>query len=403
MKRNEKSKKKEEKIPLQLQKYSPKRSHLEKCLKNEALTSKFVMKKKKLLFVVSNLGIGGGAEKSVALVAKGLKDFYDVEILTFYDFKEEYKCPVKRHSLGFNYSNSLVKKGFRLLFYFPYLVSGFLKRNKYDVVISNAEDANVTCLVSKKVFFDFNLWTVIRNDVFDKSHPYRRVNFLQKYADKRIVLTKALQSKCPFDSVVLENALDFNEIQIKRKEKIPREEQTLFNKKTILMIGRLSEQKNHLWFFEIFKKLKDVNLIIIGNGPLEKKLKQKAYKNIYFLGTKNNVYKYLNKCDVFVLPSLYEGMPRVLMEALACGCVCVANDCETGPRELLGVELTKELKRYKQTKYGYLVPFNNKGEFVKALNDALKHGKKIQPDTRFKLENITKKWTREINNHFGEK
>ena len=361
------------------------------------------MKKKKILFVVSNLKVGGGAEKSVSLISSGISKYYDVELLTFYDFDNEYPYDVKRHSFGFKYRQNIFAKGFRFLFIFPFLLRKFLKKNRYDLVVSNAEDANLVSLITKKFFYNFKLWTVIRNNIFDKKNVYYRFSFLQKYSDKIIVLTKALQSKCPFDSVVLENALDFNEIQIKRKEKIPREEQTLFNKKTILMIGRLSEQKNHLWFFEIFKKLKDVNLIIIGNGPLEKKLKQKAYKNIYFLGTKNNVYKYLNKCDVFVLPSLYEGMPRVLMEALACGCVCVANDCETGPRELLGVELTKELKRYKQTKYGYLVPFNNKGEFVKALNDALKHGKKIQPDTRFELENITKKWTREINNHFGEK
>ena len=400
MKRNEKSKKKEEKIPLQLQKYSPKRSHLEKCLKNEALTSKFVMKKKKLLFVVSNLGIGGGAEKSVALVAKGLKDFYDVEILTFYDFKEEYKCPVKRHSLGFNYSNSLVKKGFRLLFYFPYLVSGFLKRNKYDVVISNAEDANVTCLVSKKVFFDFNLWTVIRNDVFDKSHPYRRVNFLQKYADKRIVLTNELKKRCPYKSVVLRNAIDFDDVQRKKKEKIPEDERRLFEKKTIVMVGRLARQKNHAWFFDVFERLNraDVNLLIIGTGPMEKKLKEKVkdLNNVYFLGRKENVYKYLDKANVFVLPSLFEGMPRALMEALAVGCVSVANDCKTGVRELLDVPLDKRLKDYEKTKYGYLVPFNNKKKFIKALNDALDNGKRIKPDKRFSLEKVTKEWREEI-------
>ena len=357
------------------------------------------MGRKRILFVVSNLKVGGGAEKSVTMLTKGLKKHYDVELLTFYDFKEEYLCDVKRYSFNYKYSNSTIQKIQRLLFMFPLKLKRFLKTHKYDLVVSNAEDANVVSLICKKYFKNYKLWTVIRNDIFDKKHPYHKFNFLQKHADKRIVLTKALQQRASFKTTVLENAIEINEINKKKNEAVTGKEKDLFKKKTIVMVGRLAPQKNYSWFFDVFKEIKhDTNLLVIGNGPLEKELKEKAknQKNIHFLGTKTNVYKYLNKADVFVLPSLFEGMPRVLMEALACGCVCVANDCETGPRELLDVRLSKELKRYEKTKYGYLVPFNNKEEFVKALNDALEKGKRIEPDTRFELENITKKWVGEI-------
>jgi glycosyltransferase involved in cell wall biosynthesis len=125
-------------------------------------------------------------------------------------------------------------------------------------------------------------------------------------------------------------------------------------------------------------------------------LKKIAPTNVHFLGIKKNVFPYLKKTDVFALPSLYEGMPRVLMEALACGCTCVVNDFKTGSRELLDVGLNEELKTFRKTKYGYLVPFNNKEEFVKALNAALTKSKKIKPDTRYDLKKITEMWRVEI-------
>lgn len=350
----------------------------------------------KILFVVSNLKVGGGAEKSVVLLAKGLSKQYDVELLTFYDFPEEYKCPVKRHSFKSKYSRSTLMKALRLLFLFPLMLKKFLKKNKYDLVVSNAEDANVSCLISKKYFGDYKLWTVIRNNIFEKSHPYYKFNFLQKYADKRVVLTQELKEMAPFDCEVIPNALDLEEINSMKKEAV--KEKHLFKKKTILMVGRLAPQKNHKWFFDVFQELKDVNLLVIGSGPLENELKKyaKNIPNIHFLGVHKNVYAYMNKCSVLVLPSLYEGMPRVLMEALACGCVCVVNDFKSGARELLGVDLKEKLTNYKKAKYGYLVKFNNKKAFKQAIDKALRAKERVEPDSRFALERITDEWVREI-------
>ena len=354
--------------------------------------------KKKVLLVISNLGIGGGAEKSTTLLARGLKNYYDVELLTFYDFEQEYGHDVRRHSFGFKYSKNIFIKGLRFLLIFPFFLRRFLKKNRYDVVVSGGGDSNLVTSLTRGVFYkNFTLWLVIRADI--RNGIYKRLSFLYKHAEKIIVLTKALQKRIKYKSTVIENAIEVSEIS-RKNESIPEDEKKLFDKKTILMIGRLAEQKNHLWFFDVFKRLnrKDVNLLIIGSGPKEKELKEKAkdMSNVYFLGRKENVYKYLNNTSVFVLPSLFEGMPRALMEALAVGCVSVANDCQTGPRELLEVSLEKNLKSYEKTKYGYLVPFNNKKEFIKALNDALDNGKRIKPDKRFSLEKVTKEWREEI-------
>lgn len=331
-----------------------------------------------------------------------MKKEYDVSILTFYDFKREYEYYVKRHSFGYGYRKNFLVKTFYLLFWFPLKLRSFLSKNEYDLVVSNAGDANLVSLITKKYLKRFTLWTYIRKNIFHKTHPYYGFRNLHRHADKRITLTEALSRKLPFDAVSLPNTIDIEEV--KRLKDEPVEEEEIFEKKTILMIGRLAPQKNHKWFFDVFKTMdSDVNLLVICDGPLENELKEYAIgiENIYFLGRKNNVYKYLNKCDVFVLPSLFEGMPRVLMEALAVGSVSVVNDCETGPRELLGVGLDEKVTKVRKTKLGFLVPYNHKKEFKKAITKALKQNK-IKPDKRYAIKNVAKQWSKEMKSWYDD-
>lgn len=362
------------------------------------------MKRKKILFVVSSLKLGGGAEKSVTMLVKGLKKYYDIEVLTFYDFDNEYPCSVKRHSFNFKYKNSIIIKAFRFLFLFPLKVKRFLKEKKYDLVISNAEDANLVCIIAKKYFHKFKLWTVIRSNIFNKKNPYYKFRKIHKQTDHNIVLNEATKQEFPYKATIISNALDVDSVTHKKNEEI--KEKKLFEKKTILMVGRLVEVKNYEFAIDIFNemKLKDTNLVIIGTGPIEEELKKKAKNNpnIYFLGQKTNVYAYLNKTTIFLLASHYEGMPRVLMEALACGTLSIANDCKYGPRELLEYPLTKKLKRYEKTKYGYVVEYNNKEAMKSAIKDALEKTTrtKQKPDTRYDIKNIAIKWVKQIEGFF---
>lgn len=97
----------------------------------------------------------------------------------------------------------------------------------------------------------------------------------------------------------------------------------------LLFVGRLSEQKNLRNLILALQSL-PVGLDIYGSGPSEK-LKEFAELHgvaVNFLGSVNNsqlpdVY---NNYRYFVLPSLFEGMPKSLLEAMACGCVCVGTD-----------------------------------------------------------------------------
>lgn len=98
----------------------------------------------------------------------------------------------------------------------------------------------------------------------------------------------------------------------------------------IIFVGRLTEQKN---LFNLLKAISKTNLIvdIYGKGELESELKNVAARsglNVNFMGIVPNeqLPQVLNKYRYYILPSLYEGMPKTLLEALACGLVCIGTN-----------------------------------------------------------------------------
>ena len=148
----------------------------------------------------------------------------------------------------------------------------------------------------------------------------------------------------------------------------------------ILTAGRLNIEKGQWHLIRVFAQLRKkriCKLVICGVGPLKQSLKTLAEEleienDVYFLGWCSNVYKYMSKSTVFVLPSLAEAQPNVLIEAMICGCPVVAADCDFGPREVLDYG-----------KYGLLSTKLDAGNFdsVSPLSDA-------EQDMMKKVENI---------------
>ena len=106
----------------------------------------------------------------------------------------------------------------------------------------------------------------------------------------------------------------------------------------ICFIGRLVEPKNLFALLEAVKNL-DVELVIIGGGhlrePLEAKARDEGIK-VIFLGNRpyTELSVHLNRAELFILPSLYEGHPKTLLEAMACGRPVIGTDVP-GIRELI--------------------------------------------------------------------
>lgn len=113
-------------------------------------------------------------------------------------------------------------------------------------------------------------------------------------------------------------------------------------------VGRFEEQKNHLYLIEIMKafteKRDDVVLLLIGTGELETEVRRKVQeygleKQVQFLGLRKDVPELLKAMDLFLFPSLFEGLPLVLLEAQATGILSVVSSAVT-----CDVDLTKQMQ-----------------------------------------------------------
>ena len=148
----------------------------------------------------------------------------------------------------------------------------------------------------------------------------------------------------------------------KDKELDPR-----FKKNNIILVGRLTKQKNFKLIIDAYKKnenfMKKYQIFIFGDGELEKNLKTKV-KNyelenkIIFLGYKKNIYKYMANSKLFILTSLWEDPGFVLIEAAMNNLPILSSNCPHGPKEIIGND-----------EYGgYLFQSDNLASLSKKLN-----------------------------------
>ena len=158
---------------------------------------------------------------------------------------------------------------------------------------------------------------------------------------------------------IMTNAVDTEayefvpEIRVRKRKELDVED-----KLVIGIVGRLSEQKNYPFLFEAYKELlkkrNDTVLVIVGRGLEEEVIKERARQleieqNILFLGVRNDVPALLNAFDIFVLPSHYEGLPVVLIEAQANGLKQLVSNKVTDEMsitdliEFLPIENTEQL------------------------------------------------------------
>lgn len=111
----------------------------------------------------------------------------------------------------------------------------------------------------------------------------------------------------------------------------------------IIGVGRLSEQKDFPTLIKAFAQVrqhKPVRLIILGSGPDRRSLMALARDlavetDVAFLGFVSNPYAYMKQADVFVLSSKWEGLPNVLIEAMAVGTPVISTRCPSGAAEIL--------------------------------------------------------------------
>jgi glycosyltransferase involved in cell wall biosynthesis len=166
------------------------------------------------------------------------------------------------------------------------------------------------------------------------------VYFIEKIAYKtadRIIVTSQNDKQyiaykfkiLPSKINVISNYID---IHVFKPFNIPKE------KNRIIFVGRLEEQKNLSNLIEGIRNL-PVKLFIFGDGSLKEQLKNLAHQlnsDVEFMGNipNNRLPEELNKSEIFMLPSLYEGCPKALLEAMACALPCIATNVR-GIKEII--------------------------------------------------------------------
>tara|TARA_B100000787_G_C16120225_1_gene262324 strand:- start:370 stop:942 length:573 start_codon:yes stop_codon:yes gene_type:complete len=167
----------------------------------------------------------------------------------------------------------------------------------------------------------------------------------------------------------------------------------------IINIGRFTDQKDHLTLLRSINLIKNklpLKLIIIGKGKNKEKIMKYIYENKLHKIVKvknflNNPYPYIKKSDIFILSSIYEGLPNVLLETMSLNKFIISSNCPTGPYEILQGEkngLLFKVGNYKELSRKIIYYSGNKRKMQSKVKLAYKSLKRF--DYKFNLDKYYK-------------
>ena len=236
----------------------------------------------------------------------------------------------------------------------------YLRKERPDAVISAQAYANITAIAARKL-------SRVKTRLLVSERVATKQALEQEPRSKRLVISRLMKTLYGSADIVGTNSQEganalaeflnweeqrvqsiynpVNRPQIHELSHEPLNHEWLDQRTgpVILAAGRLTPQKDFqtlLNALAVVNKSLECRLIILGDGPERDRLKSHATElGISHLvdlhSSVSNPYSYMKAADLFVLPSRYEGMPNVLIEAQVCRTPIVSTACETGPTELL--------------------------------------------------------------------
>ena len=191
---------------------------------------------------------------------------------------------------------------------------------------------------------------------------------------------------------VLPNAIDLKRFKFDCKSRSDlREEFNIKDNFVIGHIGHFTEQKNHVFlidiFYEFHKKYPNSKLLLLSDGPLYETIQNKVHslrleKDVIFAGRRSDAYKIYNAFDVFVLPSLWEGLPLVALEAQANGLPVIMADTVTTDAictsKVFTISLSEDTKKWVDTISSVLLEDDR--ENYDTLSEMTNHGFNIEKE-----------------------
>lgn len=346
---------------------------------------------KKIKFLLLHLGYGG-IETATINSANALSELYDVEIVSLYNLesnqtfklsdkvkikylydggpnKKEFMEAIKAKKIFKMFGE--VIKALYILYLKKVLIIDEIKRNDYDVIVSTRMEFSK--LLSK---YGNNNKIKIAQEHRYHNHEKRYLNTIKnKYnnIDYLFALTQTLER-------------DYKELLQKNEHTqvvlVPNmiiylpEEKTNLENTNLISVGRLHSGKRIDEIINIYSKTNTNKgcLYIIGDGEEHDKIQDLIEKNrlkscVKMLGYKNEkeIFEFYKKSSLFLMASISEGLPMVLIEAMSCGLPCIAYETENGVSDII-----------KDNYNGYIIKNRNESEFINKIEETLKDRKKLK-------------------------
>lgn len=314
----------------------------------------------KIMMYINSLEHGGAERVLSNLANQFTEDGNEVFMVTTFFSSKEYdlNCQVKRVDMGLSGKKwGMFKKNLVAVF----LLRKYIKEFQPDIIISFLPEPNFRAILAS-IGSNIPVVISVRNDP-KREYASQIYYYLQKilypFAKGIVFQTKDAQGWFPSHiqkkSEIILNQVSRKFFDIKRS-----------TPQYYCAIGRLVQQKNYDLmldgFSELVKKYPKEKLFIYGIGEelarLESWVRDNGLeKSIIFKGNTDNVPEVLSKAKALIMTSNFEGMPNVLLEAMAAGVPIISTDCPCGgPRTII-----------KNNKNGVLIPVGNREKLIKEL------------------------------------
>lgn len=321
---------------------------------------------------------GGGAERVAIALCNGLVE----RGLTVFVMVLQKHGPMLR---DLNPSVNVREVGAERVATSPFKIAKLVKQLNVDLVVSHMTHVNVAaCIAALIGGFRNKLIVVEHNQMLNNYSVTKQKSVKLAYLLTRIAY-KLPKKIIAVSEGVKQSVVSFARIDAERVEVIynPVVNEQLLQFQAddkpphaffqagvpvFVCVGRLTKQKNYPLFIAAFHKLidkVDARAIILGEGPerdqLSSIIKQSGLSDRVSLhGFVDNPYWYMSAADALVLSSAWEGLPTVLIEALALSTKIVSTDCISGPTEILD-----------NGKFGELVPVDDVDQLAVAMEKVL--------------------------------
>lgn len=301
-------------------------------------------KKVKILHVIGIMNYGGAETMIMNLYRKIDRNRFQFDFLIHRDQEGDYDNEIKE--LGGNIYRLPEYKIFNYFSYKKACKDFFKNHSEYDIVHGHIESCAAIYLTEAK---KQGIYTVAHchSTGFQSFLPkilYNSLTYKTRFVADYFFACSKLAGQNRYGNKIVEsdkfkvfnNGIDAkNYIYSEKRQNTLKKKWGVEDKFVIGHVGRMAKEKNQIFLLyilkEVLKKKNDSVLILVGDGVEKKQLKKIAYEleigdKVIFTGNRSDVPDMMNLFDVFVFPSIYEGLGIALIEAQAAGLPCVIAD-----------------------------------------------------------------------------